>query len=46
MARAKAKVKVSPKKVRCAAKTKKGEQCKNYAVGRSKYCAIHQRKKK
>gem|GEM_PF-1261984 len=32
------------KKVKCAAKTKSGKKCKNYAVGRSKYCVTHKKK--
>ena len=32
------------KKVRCAAKTKEGKQCKNSVVGKSKFCASHKKK--
>ena len=36
------KKKVAKKKhPRCSAKTKAGKRCKNYAAGRSKYCASH-----
>ncbi len=31
------------KKVRCAAKTRDGKRCKNFASGRSKYCKAHQK---
>jgi len=31
-------------KVRCAAKTKEGKRCKNYASGKSKFCAAHKKK--
>jgi hypothetical protein len=44
----KAAKKIAPKavkKVRCAAKTKDGKRCKNYAVGKSKYCKVHQKKR-
>lgn len=37
------KKKAKAKKVRCAAKTKAGKRCKNYASGRSKYCASHKK---
>ena len=43
---AKPKAKTAAKaKAKCAAKTKSGNKCRNYAVGRSKYCKLHQRKK-
>ena len=32
------------KKAKCAAKTKAGKKCKNYAVGKSKFCASHKKK--
>ncbi len=41
---AKAKKAAKPK-AKCAAKTKSGRACTNYAVGRSKYCKLHQKKK-
>jgi hypothetical protein len=42
----KAKPKAAVKKAaRCAAKTNLGKACVNYAVGRSKYCKMHQKKK-
>jgi len=37
----KSKCGTAAKKVPCAAKTREGKKCKNYAVGRSKYCATH-----
>jgi hypothetical protein len=37
------KKKPAAKKVKCAAKTKAGKKCKNYASGRSKYCASHKK---
>ncbi len=37
------KKKTSKKKARCPAKTKAGKRCKNYASGRSKYCAAHKK---
>jgi hypothetical protein len=40
MARKKKTVK---RKARCAARTKAGKRCKNYASGRSKYCAVHKK---
>ena len=39
-----AKKKPAAKKVRCAAKTKDGKKCKNYASGKSKFCAAHKKK--
>ncbi len=33
----------SKKRTRCAAKTKKGKRCKNYAKGKSKYCGVHKK---
>jgi len=33
------------KKAKCAGKTKAGKKCKNYAAGKSKFCAAHKRKK-
>ena len=48
MAKAKKKTKKAApkktKKVRCAAKTKEKKRCKNYAVGKSKFCASHKKK--
>ncbi len=32
------------KKMKCAAKTREGKQCKNTAVGKSKFCATHKKK--
>ena len=32
------------KKVRCSAKTKEGKKCKNFASGKSKFCAAHKKK--
>ena len=32
------------KKAKCAAKTKAGKKCKNYAAGKSKFCASHKKK--
>lgn len=32
------------KKVKCAAKTKIGKQCKNTAAGKSKFCSSHKKK--
>ncbi len=32
------------KKMKCAAKTKEGKQCKNTAAGKSKFCATHKKK--
>ena len=32
------------KKATCAAKTTKGEKCKNPATGKSKYCVTHKKK--
>jgi hypothetical protein len=48
-AKPKAKKAAKPKKavkarVKCAAKTKSGKPCRNYAVGRSKYCDLHKKK--
>ena len=37
-------VKAKLKKVKCAAKTKEGKACKNFASGKSKNCASHKRK--
>ena len=31
------------KKVKCAAKTKEGKSCKNFASGKSKKCAVHKK---
>lgn len=31
------------KKLKCAAKTKEGKSCKNYASGKSKFCASHKK---
>lgn len=31
------------KKKRCASYTKDGKRCKNYATGKSKYCAQHKK---
>ena len=50
MAKAKKAVKPKAKKVakprvKCAGKTKSGKACRNYAVGRSKYCKMHQKKR-
>ena len=56
MAKAKKKAKPKAKKaakpakavkarVKCAAKTKAGKPCPNYAVGRSKFCKLHQKKR-
>lgn len=46
MAKAKKKTaKKAVKKVKCAARTKAGKACPRYAVGRSKYCFLHKRKK-
>ncbi len=43
-----AKKKVAKKKVvkktKCPAKTKAGKKCKNYASGKSKFCASHKKK--
>lgn len=33
------------KKAKCAAKTKAGKACPRYAVGKSKFCALHRKKK-
>ena len=33
------------KKVRCAAKTKDGKRCKRFTDGRSKFCALHKKRK-
>ena len=33
------------KKVRCAAMTRDGKRCKNFALPKSKYCATHRGKK-
>lgn len=33
--------KKTEKKARCAGYTKAGKRCKNFAAGRSKYCASH-----
>jgi len=33
---------VAKPRVKCAAKTKSGRPCRNYAVGRSKYCKLDQ----
>jgi hypothetical protein len=38
------KAKKTAKKKKCAAKTKSGKKCKNYATGRSKFCAAHKKK--
>jgi hypothetical protein len=40
---AKKKKAVKKKAKRCAGKTKAGKRCKNYASGRSKYCAAHKK---
>lgn len=40
------KVKKVKKHRRCKAKTKHGKRCKNRAIGRSKFCQLHQRKGK
>ena len=32
------------KKAKCAAKTKEGKACKNFASGKSKYCISHKKK--
>jgi hypothetical protein len=31
-------------KVKCAAKTSKGTECKNTVTGKSKFCATHKKK--
>jgi hypothetical protein len=36
--------KATKKKVRCAAKTKEGKQCKRTTDGRSKYCSVHKKR--
>jgi hypothetical protein len=42
MARKKAKSKkAKTRKVRCAAKTATGKQCKRYATGKSRFCPSH-----
>ena len=41
MAKKKANKKSKQKTVRCAAKTRDGKRCKNYATGKSKYCNVH-----
>jgi len=46
VAKAKKKAPKPKPKVKCAAKSKAGNPCRNYAVGRSKYCKLHQKKKK
>jgi len=33
------------KKVRCAAKTKAGKQCKRFTDGKSKYCSLHKKRR-
>lgn len=38
------KAKAKVKKVKCAGKTKEGKKCKNYASGKSKFCASHKKK--
>ena len=38
-----AKKKVAKKKAKCAAKTKTGKKCKNFASGKSKFCASHKK---
>jgi hypothetical protein len=43
--KAKAKAKAAPKAAKCAGKTKSGKACTNYAVGRSKFCKLHQKKR-
>lgn len=37
-------VKKAAPPAKCAGKTKAGKSCPRYAVGRSKYCAIHKKK--
>jgi len=32
------------RQAKCAAKTTKGNKCKNPVVGKSKYCATHKKK--
>ena len=31
------------KRIRCAAKTKNGKQCKRFTDGRAKLCSVHKR---
>ena len=33
------------KKIRCAAKTKDGKRCKRFTDGRSKFCALHKKRR-
>jgi len=40
-----AKKKVTKKKVHCAGKTKAGKKCKRFTDGRSKFCALHKKRK-
>jgi hypothetical protein len=35
---------VKVKKATCAAKTTKGEKCKNPTIGKSKFCTVHKKK--
>jgi hypothetical protein len=39
------KAKKATKKVRCAAKTKDGKQCKRVTDGKSKFCSVHKKKR-
>ena len=40
-----AKKTVAKKKVRCAGKTKAGKKCKRFTDGRSKFCALHKKRR-
>ena len=41
----KAVAKKRSKRIRCAAKTKAGKQCKRFTDGKSKYCSVHKKKR-
>ena len=38
------KAKKATKKVRCAAKTKDGKQCKRPVAGMGKFCSVHKKR--
>jgi hypothetical protein len=40
-----AKKTVAKKKVRCVGKTKAGKKCKRFTDGRSKFCALHKKRR-
>lgn len=44
-ARKAAKKTVTKKKIRCAAKTKAGKRCKRFTDGKSKFCALHKKRR-